>query len=329
MTQNITPDYKIEADGKDITAVLKERKASISIKDESGIESDSLDMVLVRQGMKLPATGAELKVWIGYKESGLVYRGLYTVKSLKIKKVVVAISAKAINFSKVSKSKKNSIKSQKTHSWNKHTLGEIIATIAAEHNYPASISEKYKNTLIEHIDQTDETDLNFLTRLAHDNGAIFKSVDGRLLFLEESAAVSNSGKELTRIDLLLSDIQPAWEVEIEDREIYNSVEIRWHDTNKGEEVSAVVGGGEPVRRMPRVFPNSGDAVRAGAAEMLRLSRGNQKVSITVQGDPLIFAESPLFLDFQDSLISSNWIVKSCTHPISSSGYKTTMQLESK
>jgi len=43
------------------------------------------------------------------------------------------------------------------------TLGGLVAAVASEHNYDAFVDAFLKDLAIPHIDQTDESDLLFLT----------------------------------------------------------------------------------------------------------------------------------------------------------------------
>ena len=55
--------------------------------------------------------------------------------------------------------------------------------------------------MIEHIDQTNESDANLLTRLANMFDAVFTVKDGKLLFLKTGFGVSASGKPLPAVHI--------------------------------------------------------------------------------------------------------------------------------
>lgn len=76
----MTPDFKIIAAGVNITPQIKDRLLSLTITDEAGIKADTVEITLDdRDGLiELPAPGAPLLVFLGYRETGLIPMGLFT-----------------------------------------------------------------------------------------------------------------------------------------------------------------------------------------------------------------------------------------------------------
>ena len=64
------------------------------------------------------------------------------------------------------------------------------------HGYPYSISAGYKNEKIAHIDQTNESDAAFLTRLAEQYDAVATVKNGRLLFIRTGQAETAGGQPI-------------------------------------------------------------------------------------------------------------------------------------
>ncbi|WP_337118049.1 contractile injection system protein, VgrG/Pvc8 family, partial [Staphylococcus aureus] len=61
---------------------------------------------------------------------------------------------------------------KRERSWHEQTLGQIISAIAMEYALQPLIEVALAAIGLPHLDQTAESDLNLLTRLAHDNDAI-------------------------------------------------------------------------------------------------------------------------------------------------------------
>ena len=93
----MTPAYRIEIDGKDITTEWGKRLTSLSITDEAGIKSDTLEVEFDgRDKIKAPKVGAKIKVWLGY-EPAPILRGQFVIDEWALSGPLrtLSISAKA------------------------------------------------------------------------------------------------------------------------------------------------------------------------------------------------------------------------------------------
>ncbi len=349
----MTPIYRINANGQDITKALQERTASIEVQDSDGTDSDSCTITCSRRNLIIPPTGAQLEVKFGYASpssslvtghrslvtptsigpntshrtplTGLWAMGIFAVDEIEVSHTSVSIRAKAASFSKAG-GLKDTIKSQVSRSWDSLTFGDIVSTIANQHGYKPVISPELESVTISHIDQTDESDLHFLTRLAKDYGASAKPAAGHLIVVERGRSKSASGSSIPPVTLALSDLEPNWRITIKDRGKFQSVQASWYDHGAGEKKVITAGNGEPARKLHRVYATEAEANRAATAEYRRLNQGTQSLSCTVSGSP-IFAETPLAIEFGDPLLASDWVVTQATHTINQSGYKVGISAE--
>lgn len=172
----MTPDFKVVAAGVNITPQIRDRLLSLTVTDEAGLKSDSVEITLDdRDGLiELPAPGAPMLVFLGYRETGLIPMGLFTFDEVTVTSppATLTIRAKAADLG-------GSIKDQKTRSWDNMTIGDIIATIANEHGLTPKVAERFQPVLIEHIDQTEESDIGFLDRMGRDHDALVSVKGGR------------------------------------------------------------------------------------------------------------------------------------------------------
>lgn len=93
-------------------------------------------------------------------------------------------------------------------SYHNKTLEEIVTTLAARNQLTPCIDAALKHVRITHIDQTNESDSAFLTRLCQQKSALATVKNNQLLFiaLEKSQTASgNSGKEIPTITLSQKD----------------------------------------------------------------------------------------------------------------------------
>ncbi|WP_027177428.1 contractile injection system protein, VgrG/Pvc8 family, partial [Maridesulfovibrio hydrothermalis] len=170
------PVFKILADSKDVTAKIADRLIRLTVTDEAGQTSDAVEIELDNRdgAIAVPRTGAELEVFMGYSESGMKRMGLFTAGDITLSGPPdsLTIQGHAANM-------RISLKAPHTKSWDQKTISDIVSTIAAEHGLIPVVGSDCGGVLLEHIDQTEESDLHFLTRLAKDHDAVAKPVENR------------------------------------------------------------------------------------------------------------------------------------------------------
>lgn len=90
---------------------------------------------------------------------------------------------------------------KRTQSWHDITLDDTLDTIAKRYGLDPVIGKTLGGIRIGHIDQTEESDLNFLTRLGERYDAIAAVKAGRMLFTTAGEALTASGKTMPTITL--------------------------------------------------------------------------------------------------------------------------------
>lgn len=322
----MTPIYKILADNNDITSAIKDRLISLTITDEAGMQSDSLTLVLDDRdnSIELPRKGVQLDVYIGYKETGLVKKGLFTVDEIEISDTpdTLTIKGKAANM-------RNSLKAPKTRSFDQKKLGDIIKTIAQDNQLTPKISPELSELVIPHLDQTNESDLHFLTRIAKMYGAVSKPVEGNLLFAIKGETKSVTGKVLSAVNIDRNQTSD-YRASLADRDKYKSVIAYWQDTSTAQKIAVKTSNETPSFTLRHTYPDPEAATQTAKSKMASLNRGTGTISITLSnGNALLFAESLLNLSgFRDG-INGAWTSTRVEHEISGGGYKTRVDAEVK
>ncbi|ETX03580.1 MAG: hypothetical protein ETSY1_46780 (plasmid) [Candidatus Entotheonella factor] len=318
-----TPRFRIQADGQDLTAQVQDRLLSLRLSDEAGMESDSLELALDdRDGrLALPRTGAKLRVELGYEHAGLVHMGTYTVDELDLEgpPQVMTIRARAADF-------RQALKAPKTRAWYQTTLGDIVSTIAGEHGYTPRISVALARIEVAHVDQTDESDIHLVTRLARQYGATAKPAGGALVFVETGALVTPSGQAMPQVHLSAKDLT-SWRATLPERGKYPAVTAQYHDTDQAKRVSVNTGAGEPVFTLRRTYPDAEQAQRAAKAKLGAFARGEATLSLTLPGRPELAADSAVVLSGVRQGVDGTWAVTRVEHHLSSSGYVCQLEAE--
>ncbi|MDE5602821.1 MAG: phage tail protein, partial [Helicobacter sp.] len=122
---NFTPTFRLLANDKDVSTHIQKNLITLSFKDEAGVLSDEITLEVAGE-FKRPKYQDKLKLWLGYKESGLWYCGSFLVQSSQRTQHSTTITATGVDFS-------GSLKEKRNRSWEKLSLKEIIEKIAKEH----------------------------------------------------------------------------------------------------------------------------------------------------------------------------------------------------
>lgn len=328
-------DYRITANDTDITAKIRKRFLKLTLQDSAGEDSDTVAIELDNRDnlIRLPATGAELKVWIG-EPGALVFKGAYQVDELEepLDDQALVIHGKAAKML-------GGIKAPRDATFDGVTLGALVAKMAAEHGYIPAVSPALAGHVFTHIDQRAESDMNLLTRLSRDLGAVAKPVGGRLVVVPKGEAKSVTGNALAAV-VIDDPHNSSGRVTIQERNDYQSAVAYWFNEAEQRKVPAVAGlvagavavfgeaaqdAGQAVDDaaslvgpryiIRKTYTDQKSAQEAAAAKLKQLQRGKSTMSITRPLTPGIVAEGRL--DVRNHRASANrlWQVESVTHVV--------------
>ena len=173
-----------------------------------------------------------------------------------------------------------------------------------------------------HLDQTEESDLELLTRLARDHDAVAKPNGDYLLFVPQGVAESATGEPMPVIDVRPEDVRSC-EVTLADRGEYRSARARWHDTERALEGIESAGSGDPAYTLQRAYASAREASEAARAKLAALLRGTGSLTLELSpGNPAAAAGAKLLLaGFRDGADGS-WTCRRVQHRIDRSGYST-------
>jgi phage protein D len=318
----MTPDFQVIGGGINITAKLRKRLLSLVVIDEVGMKSDTVEITLDDAGhaFAVPAPGALLAVAIGW-DGALVPMGLYTADEVTFQGPPdkMTIRAKAANLG-------GSLKEQKTRAWDDKTIEEIVRTIATEHDLTPSVAEPYRSIHYDHLDQTEESDLHFLMRLAKDHDALTSVKGQTLVFMGRGAGQTASGLPMLP-QIIRKTGNISWSATLATRHNFKSVEAVWHNTDTGKKEKATLGEGQPVKRLRRSFQKKEEAERAAQAKLDEYTRGNDSFSVTMPGNPLLIAEGQIIAAGFRPGVDGIWSLKSVRHELTPAGFKTKITAE--
>jgi len=222
----LTPQFMLTLNSKDITGNISDRLINLTMTDNRGFEADQLDIELDDSDglVELPVRGAVLSLYLGWKGFALVGKGDFTVDEVEHHGApdTVTLRARSADF-------RGTLNSRREESWHDTTLGAVVGAIASRNKLTASVAESLANIRIPHIDQSQESDAVFLTRLAERNGGAVSVKAGKLLMLKAGSGVTASGKPIPQITIQRSD-GDRHQFAIADRGAYTGVTAKWLHT---------------------------------------------------------------------------------------------------
>ncbi len=359
----IAPDFSLSLQEKDITQNIRKRLISLSLTDNWGFEADQLDIELDDSDglMAMPQRNAVLALSLGWKGAALTPKGLFTVDEVEHRGTpdTLTIRARSADF-------RGSLNTRRDESYHDTTLSHIVQKVAARNKLKATIAAGLGTIKVSHIDQTQETDAAFLTRLASLIGAVAAVKSGSLLFMRPGNGTTVSGKPLPVFTITRQD-GDQHSFSIADRDAYTGVTASWLNTKQPKpqkvklqrkpkeqylralqhpkaKLAASKKPGKPVEEkkgeylvgaednvfvIPKVYANKAAAMRAAQAKWEKLQRGAAEFSLSLaMGRANITPETPVRVSgFKEVIDAQAWIVSKATHSLSDSGFTTALEFE--
>ena len=323
----MTPDYDVKVEGTSITGKLRPVLLELSVSDEAGQESDTCQLAIDDRGgvIEIPRKGAKIAIWMGYKETGLAFMGLFVVDDIEVGSSPrkMTISGRAADMTKT-------MKQQKTRNFENKTIGDVVKKVAGDHGFEPLVSADLASRKIPFIGQTEESDIHLMTRLAKDHGAVSKPANGKWLFVEKGTGKSASGSVLPPV-IIRPEKCLSWSIKLKDRPQHKEVRGNWHDrkdskrkteTAKGSKGSAAFG-----LRYDR--PSQDEAKWAAEGKAKDLKASEASLSAEMVGNTSIMAGAPAKSQGLRNGLDLDWILKRADHKLSNSGFATSIEAELK
>ena len=307
----MTPAWSIGIGGSDATRRLDPYFASLRITLSDDRESDSVEIELTSDSgvPAAPSRERSLRVRLGFVEDGLIDQGTYyhDETSIDLVRGVLTIRATAADLRKAAK-----LKTRRTAAWEATTLGDLIEKVATRHNLEASVDAALAAETIARVDQTDESDLHLVHRLAERYGATAKVDDKHLVFVEEGTAAS--GRTFAPLNIALEDVSTA-RLEYRGRPSFARVQGSYWDIPRAEPVKLDVGSGDPVYRLRDTFDGRAACEAACRAKLKRLVADTAELEISMPGVPTLAIGNRLSINWGTSA-DGTWLASRIEHRLS-------------
>lgn len=284
-------------------ALINERLLTWELIDAAGLQSDQLTLRIDTEGVDgLPVEGETIGIHVGYAEQdALTEKGEFKITRVrpKIYPDSVTIVATAAPFQANDPSE---FKRRKSRSFENITFGDLFRQIVNGHGYSPRVAPDLDSIMFTHVDQTDETDMSFLTRLAKQYDAVTKPVDQLYVLARRGQVKSISGQNLEPVLFKLPINNAPTETgfinadaDFPSRGMYKGVVATYWDSDQGKELE-VHAGQAPFKKLRHLQDSLAQAEEVAAGEMRRLARTGVKIRMDVPGDPRLVAEGLIELD---------------------------------
>ncbi len=319
--------FSLSMGHKDVTQRIDDYLISLSLSESREDASDQLDISLddADGRLTLPKVGAKLELKLGWKGAGLVDKGSFIIDEVEHEGApdVITLRARSAELGEP-------LRTRKSRSFHDKTLGEIVTQIAKENGLTPKMSPSLKDKKVEHIDQTNESDVHFLRNLGKRFDAVATIKKDAVLFLPINEGKNAAGETLPTITIHRRE-GDKHRYHTAARDAYSGVRAQWHDSDDALEKSELAGEDDNPKRLRQVYPTQDAAQEAANAEKNRIDRGKATLSFSLAlARPDIAPMMGVkFQGLKAPISGTEWLVAKVTHSLSNQGFTTELELETK
>ncbi|AUQ25784.1 contractile injection system protein, VgrG/Pvc8 family [Dickeya zeae] len=362
IADQLAPDYQItltdSSGNTQTTRNLSQRLISLSLHDVMGFESDQLSLDIDDSDGKvlMPKRGEKVSVKIGWKGKVLEDKGTFVVDQVSHSGAPdrITLSARSVNF-------RGDLNTPRDGSYNATTLGDIARTIAERYSLMASTDTSLANTAIVHENQSKESDLSFLCRLARKySGTVAIKNDTLRLFVAGSGTAAD-GKNVATYLIERSD-GDSHSFTIADRIANTAITANWHDSRDAKTHTVKIsrqrktqttastshpsaksasqpsdlstddylaGEDDSQQTLQTTYASQDEATQAAVSKWRETQRGTVTFSISLARGMENLKPGALvnLKGFKQVIDERQWTIKRLTHTIAGSGFTTAVELE--
>lgn len=325
-----SPAFAISSGGLDLTGNFNDRLISLEVSDAEGFASDSVTITLDdRDGaIAIPPKGKVLNVSLGYRETGLIPMGQFTVDEVEVSgwPQQMTIRARAADL-------RDTLKQHRTGYWDEKSLSDILSEVAQRNGLSAAVGQELSSFEYKYLPQTEESDLHLITRLAKQHDAIAKVAGGKLLFSKKGTGMSAGGVHLGGATITRT-MMLDYTAQLKDRPAHKETRATWWDRKKVERVvekgnskTATDQAVDAIFGYRHSLPTKEEAEARAQSQQDELDRAAATLNVTIIGNPNIGAEMVISVVGVRAGVDGQWRVKTATHNLDSSGYVTSLSCE--
>ena len=299
--------YILLIDGNVINNAL-----SLSFEDSAGTKSDRVVINLPPNAIR-PKPYAEIELSLFNSSGDVLKCGKFYVQSVaRVNNKSLTITATGVKFSEEHKKKKS-------YNYQNTKLSSIVNMVAKR--LKCKVKFTVQDTKIESLYQTQESDINFLYRLAEEYNALFSIKNNYVYFVSR---LDNS------LPVTIIDVTKASSINITHsaRTFYKSVEAVFYDAKKAKNTKVKVGQGGPTLQIKGAFKNKQDAQIKAKRKLEAVQTGTVNGYLTYKGLKIYAGTMLQLINTYNKEDDKKFYIKHCTHTFSrSSGWVVDIEFE--
>lgn len=299
LTLGVTPLHYCSGPGADL---INSRLETFERVDASGHQSDQLTLQLNVEGIEgEPQEDAVIDWFEGYEETGAVRIGAFKISRItpRLFPRRLTIVCTAAPFGEKDET---GFKERRTRSWDEATLGHVFSEVVTSHGLSPRIDPEIADIPLGHVDQTDETDAAFLSRLAAEHDAVAKPMDGMYVLALRGRTSSITGRTMEPVVISVPPVNKPGsrlfvncETTAPKRQSAGGIIVQWQDDKTGE-IHEIKSGAPPYKRMPTPFVSQEHAEQALKGGQRKNDREKSRMVLDIPGDATLAAEGLITTD---------------------------------
>jgi phage protein D len=192
---------------------------------------------------------------------------------------------------------------RKTRTFENISLAELFRQVVRAHGFSPRVAPEFENIQLSHVDQMDETDSAFLTRLSRERDAVAKPVNDLYVLVKRGQVKAITGQDIPPVIIGLPDKNDPKDLsrftncklDESSRTTFKGVKAKWTNSNTGQEHDVSVGT-KPYKKLRQVYESQERALQACNDELTRTVRNGITIHLDLPGDPDFVAEGIVTLN---------------------------------
>ena len=326
------PTFSIKSlsNGKEYAADWSEILEDLSISDQSDGKVDTLRVLLsdIGQTLEVPSRGDKIRVGIG-EDGVLLLVGIYVIDEIGLEgpPCQIEIVGKALPLDNAAGWA--AMQTRRSRSWDNITLGKLVAGIAAEHGLTPAVAPELASVTVPHIDQTSESNVSLLTRVARTYDGIFKVTSGKIVLASTNGG-SMSGTAMPDLAVKYG-IGMRYKCKFVQSTDFGCVKTEYHDLNTGETKAVISGIEAPSSKVFRdstMQPDAATAKHRAKSRLKGFKKGSHGLSLDLPGLWQATCQQGVQTTGFRPEINGKWIIKKVEFCLSrSAGLRTRLDCE--
>ncbi|WP_017817533.1 hypothetical protein [Vibrio harveyi] len=305
-----------ELHGKD-SETLNKRVLTWQLHDSSGDKADRCSVTLDAQDLEvMPASETEYNIVINGENRGKFQISTVT-EMLHPEEVTIQLTP-----AKFSVKDPTGWREPRKRTFPPATVGDVVNAVMLPHGYEVRIAPNLASRKTEHLNQNEETDKQFISRLADKHDAVAKPIDDLFVFGQKGNINALSGKK--KKPVIISKVEltkKTGKVDYPSNNRYKGAKASWRVAETGANGEIKIGS-EPFYFLKQTFKTEAEATQEAEDKLQSMTRKGQTFSGSIEGKAGFFAESVLTLEgFNNKRVTGAWSVDEVTLSGSRTSYK--------